>query len=119
MNIRAAFNTFYQENYKLLAHEYHDAQGVPIPNDLVTPKHTKTDSLDNEIQPGDLVSYYCGGSLYAASVQFLSTGYCSLIWIHHIGYSWLNQRAHRLCNMLQVFFVIINLSTALINFRAV
>lgn len=71
MNIRAAFNTFYQENYKLLAHEYYDAQGVPIPNDLVTPKHVKTDSLGNEIQPGDLVSYYCDGSLSAASVGIL------------------------------------------------
>lgn len=71
MNIIATFNAFYHENYKLFAHEYYSAEGVPIPSELVTPKHVKTDSLDNEIQPGDLVSYYCGGSHSAASVGIL------------------------------------------------
>ncbi len=71
MNIRAAFNAFYHENYKLLAHEYYDSQGVKIPSELVTPKHAKADSIGNEIQPGDLVSYYVGGSFSAASVGIL------------------------------------------------
>lgn len=72
MTMTQALNELLSKVGSIKSHDYYaSSSGINIPMVLVTPKFTKTDSMGNEIFPGDIVAFTTTGKSPGSQVGIL------------------------------------------------